>query len=79
MRCLITYTPHQVLDDKSRKTRLAGHVARSSAKRNICKTVVGKLEAGHLKYLGVDDRIMLKYTLKIQNEKGRTILMLVHV
>jgi hypothetical protein len=38
--------------------------------------VVGKLEADHLKYVGADERIMLKYTLKIQNEKGRAIFKL---
>jgi hypothetical protein len=40
--------------------------------------VVGELEADHLKYLGVDERIMLKHSLKIQNEKGRTIFALLN-
>jgi hypothetical protein len=46
---------------KSRRLRLARHVARTGENRNAYRVWVGKLEErGHLDGLGIEERIILK-------------------
>jgi hypothetical protein len=50
---------------KSRRTGRAGHVARMEEVTNTCKTLVGKPKGKkHSEDLGVDGRILLKWTLE---------------
>jgi hypothetical protein len=59
------YSPLDIRQIKSMKTRWAGHVARMEEGRNVYRVLVGKPEGkNHLKIQGVDGRMGSKWTLR---------------
>jgi len=71
MRNLITCTPHQVLDDK--EDDIGGACSAQLDEEEYMQGCGWETWSRLFEISCVDERIVLKYTLKIQNEKGRTI------
>ena len=62
-------SPNKIWVIKSRRMRLAGHVARMGDGTGIYRAMVGKPEEGdHLEYPGVDGRIILRCTFRKWDE-----------